>query len=160
VSDTATKEAGALLGDAALALVTGFLSLFGGAYVLSKFEMSTFAKTWIAIGVGLAGGAAMSKYSKPVGLGIAAGLGGLGLTAFIAEAAGAANSGKLFGFGEAKRAREGLPAAEPRRLSAAPTTAFDRFGPGLDRRTVSPDAVPISLPKLRVVTDRPPEAPF
>lgn len=132
------SEAETLLGDAALALVTGFLSLFGGAYILSRFEMSTFAKTWIAIGTGLAGGAAMARYSKPVGLGIAAGLGGLGLTAFIAEAAGAANAGKLFGFDRAAAVREGrTPAALDQPAGSVSSTAT---APPKLRRTVEPEA--------------------
>lgn len=115
---------GKLFNDVLATTATAFFAMFGGAWALSRSErMPVEAKTWTAIGVGLVGGIALSRWNKPVGLGFAAGLGGLGLIALIAQAAGAVDAGKLFGFEQAAQTRErkrisfgsdlGYPVVEP-----------------------------------------------
>jgi hypothetical protein len=105
------------VGDVLIALTSGFLSMFAGSWALSHAEQVPLAaKTAIAIGVGAAGGFLVARWHKPLGYGIAAGLGGLGMTALIAQAAGAADAGKLFGFQEASeyRARRKISFEAPR----------------------------------------------
>lgn len=99
--------------DGVALVATAVFSGMAGSWMLSRAKrMSTPAKTWIAIGTGLGGGFLVSRFNRPVGWGIAAGLGGLGLMALIAQFAGVIESGRAFGF-ETDSAGE-LAAPEPK----------------------------------------------
>lgn len=91
--------------DTFVAMGVAFFSMFGGAWILSQLQMSVQGKTAIAVLAGGGAGIALHRYSQPAALGLASGLGGLGLSAMIAQASGAANAGRLFGFEEMQKTR-------------------------------------------------------
>ncbi|MGH9463091.1 MAG: hypothetical protein ACRD1X_17920 [Vicinamibacteria bacterium] len=109
--------------DTLIATATAFFAMFGGAWAMSQSDAKIEAKTWIAIFGGLAGGVLLWRWNRPAAMGLAAGLGGLGLTAMIAQAAGAADAGKLFGFQQAREQRQKrlqTPAVPPPTPSPSP----------------------------------------
>lgn len=89
-----------------------FFSMLGGIWALSRPEtkLSMSEKTWLAVLGGGLGGHVISKWHKPIGLGIAAGLAGLGLLALAAQAMGIVKSGKAFAM---QSGDEALPAPLP-----------------------------------------------
>jgi hypothetical protein len=106
--------------DTLVAVATAFFSMFGGAWAMSQSDIKIETKTWLAIVAGVGGGILLWRWNRPAAMGFAAGLGGLGLTAMIAQAAGAADSGKLFGFQQAADQRAKKWALAP--PSATPAT--------------------------------------
>jgi hypothetical protein len=94
-----------ILGSATAAVVAAFVAMFLGSLALSKVNgASSRVKAGVALGAGLLAGIFLGRRYGAAGWGIAAGLGGLGMTALFAEFAGAVNAGEAFGFEKGKDA--------------------------------------------------------
>jgi hypothetical protein len=101
---------------------------------MSQSDIKIETKTWLTIVAGIGGGILLWRWNRPAAMGFAAGLGGLGLTAMIAQAAGAADSGRLFGFQQAaeQRARRWpLPRETPSSPPATPPPGPVLINPGM-----------------------------
>jgi len=121
----------AAVNDTLVAIATAFFAMFGGAWVMSQSDIKIEAKTWLAIVGGAAGGVVLWRWNRPAAMGFAAGLGGLGLTAMIAQAAGAADSGKLFGFQQAAEQRQRRFSFEKPPATPTPSPGPVLINPGM-----------------------------
>jgi len=119
----ATRES--TLSDGIALVATSVLTAMAGSWGLSKLRVSLPAKTILALGVGVGGGIFVARYHKPIGWGLATGLGGIGLMALVAQFAGAIDAGTAFGFEkrprlESLRGLEEVPTDEWPLREAAP----------------------------------------